>query len=194
MLLYPKDSPGKNSEVGCHALLQGNLCLYLYICLHLYLCQHLHLCLYLCHALQRTFRVQGLISISYGSCIGRGVLYHFLCLLHWQAGSLPLAPPGKSHLCLHPIPIHTSVSYIQRSHLYVFSICMHVSAPRPVSISMPTPVSISTSTPTSISVYTYIYVCVHDTSLQLCPTLCNPVDCSPPGSSVHGILQARIVE
>ena len=24
---------------------------------------------------------------------------------------------------------------------------------------------------------------------QLCPTLCDPVDCSPPGSSVHGILQ-----
>ena len=30
--------------------------------------------------------------------------------------------------------------------------------------------------------------------LQSCPTLCNPVDCSPPGSSVHGILQARILE
>ena len=30
--------------------------------------------------------------------------------------------------------------------------------------------------------------------LQLCPTLCNPMDCSPPGSSVHGILQARILE
>ena len=29
---------------------------------------------------------------------------------------------------------------------------------------------------------------------QLCPTLCNPVGCSPPGSSVHGILQARILE
>ena len=28
----------------------------------------------------------------------------------------------------------------------------------------------------------------------LCPTLCNPVDCSPPGSSVHGIFQARILE
>ena len=27
-----------------------------------------------------------------------------------------------------------------------------------------------------------------------CPTLCNPMDCSPPGSSVHGILQARILE
>ena len=29
---------------------------------------------------------------------------------------------------------------------------------------------------------------------QSCLTLCNPVDCSPPGSSVHGILQARILE
>ena len=29
---------------------------------------------------------------------------------------------------------------------------------------------------------------------QSCPTLCNPVDCSSPGSSVHGILQARILE
>ena len=29
---------------------------------------------------------------------------------------------------------------------------------------------------------------------QLCLTLCDPIGCSPPGSSVHGILQARIVE
>ena len=29
---------------------------------------------------------------------------------------------------------------------------------------------------------------------QSCPTLCDPVDCSLPGSSVHGILQARILE
>ena len=27
-----------------------------------------------------------------------------------------------------------------------------------------------------------------------CPTLGDPMDCSPPGSSVHGILQARILE
>ena len=31
-------------------------------------------------------------------------------------------------------------------------------------------------------------------SLQPCPTLGNPMDCSPPGSSVHGTLQARIME
>ena len=29
---------------------------------------------------------------------------------------------------------------------------------------------------------------------QLCPILCDPMGCSPPGSSVHGILQARILE
>ena len=31
-------------------------------------------------------------------------------------------------------------------------------------------------------------------SLHSCPTLCDPVGCSPPGYSVHGILQARILE
>ena len=39
-----------------------------------------------------------------------------------------------------------------------------------------------------------LYVGIHVKSLQSCPTLCNPMDCSPPGSSVHGILQARILE
>ena len=31
-------------------------------------------------------------------------------------------------------------------------------------------------------------------SLQSCPTLCNPIDSSPPGSPVPGILQARTLE
>ena len=30
--------------------------------------------------------------------------------------------------------------------------------------------------------------------IQLCPTLCDPMDFSPPGSFVYGILQARILE
>ena len=29
---------------------------------------------------------------------------------------------------------------------------------------------------------------------QSCPTLCTPTDCGPPGSSVHGLLQARILQ
>ena len=51
-LLYPWDSPGQKTGVGCHALLQ------------------------------RIFLTQGFNL-------------HLLNLLHWQAGSLPLAPPGK---------------------------------------------------------------------------------------------------
>ena len=31
-------------------------------------------------------------------------------------------------------------------------------------------------------------------SLQLCPTLCDPIDGGPPGSPIPGILQARILE
>ena len=36
--------------------------------------------------------------------------------------------------------------------------------------------------------------CVRAKSLQLCPTVCDPLDCSPPGSYVHGTLQGRILE
>ena len=31
-------------------------------------------------------------------------------------------------------------------------------------------------------------------SLQSCPTLCDPIDASPPGSPIPGILQARVLE
>ena len=39
-----------------------------------------------------------------------------------------------------------------------------------------------------------VCVCVCVLVIQSCLTFCNPMDCSPPGSSVHGILQARIQE
>ena len=38
------------------------------------------------------------------------------------------------------------------------------------------------------------YIGMHAKSLQSCPTLCDPVDCSPPGSSGRGILQTRTLE
>ena len=37
-------------------------------------------------------------------------------------------------------------------------------------------------------------VCVRAKSLQLCLTLCDPMDCSPSGSFCHGILEARILK
>ena len=39
-----------------------------------------------------------------------------------------------------------------------------------------------------------IQIHMHAKSLQSCPTLCGPMDYSPPGISVHGILQTRILE
>ena len=40
----------------------------------------------------------------------------------------------------------------------------------------------------------FLLQCMHAKSLQSCPTLCNPIDGSPPGSPVLGILQERILE
>ena len=39
-----------------------------------------------------------------------------------------------------------------------------------------------------------VKVCVHAKLLQSCLTLCDPTECSLPGSSVHEVLQARILE
>ena len=36
--------------------------------------------------------------------------------------------------------------------------------------------------------------CMHAQLLQSCQTLCDPMDCGLPGSSIHGIFQARILE
>ena len=44
------------------------------------------------------------------------------------------------------------------------------------------------------SVCVCVCVCVCVLVAQSCLTLCDPMDCSLPGSSVHGILQARILE
>ena len=59
----------------------------------------------------------------------------------------------------------------------------------------------SVPTPTSLTLLGYKAVVFKDShaataakSLQPCPTLCDPIDSSPPGSPVPGILQARTLE
>ena len=47
---------------------------------------------------------------------------------------------------------------------------------------------------TNSQICTNSQVCMCAKSLQSCPTLCNPMNCTLSGSSVHGILQARIWE
>ena len=44
-----------------------------------------------------------------------------------------------------------------------------------------------------INLPVYKHICVVLVA-QSCPTLCHPLDCSPPGSSIYGMFQARILE
>ena len=46
----------------------------------------------------------------------------------------------------------------------------------------------------SILILLEFYICLCAKLLQLCPTICDPMGCSPSVSSVHRILQARILE
>ena len=43
-------------------------------------------------------------------------------------------------------------------------------------------------------IFVFLFLTYFTLCAQSCPTLCDPVDCSPPGSSAHGIFQARILE
>ena len=52
---------------------------------------------------------------------------------------------------------------------------------------------IQSHTSQMLSFYLLVCVCVCVQSLQSCSTLCNPMDYGPPGSSVHGMLQARVL-
>ena len=119
----PWDSPGKNTGVGCHALLQG------------------------------IFPTQG--SNQY-----------LLCLLHWQADSLPLASLGKMFITI----------------LYVMEKRGHNLSAQQQGIVYIMVQLFCTFLPAAAK------------SLQSCPTLCDTIDGSPPGSPVPGILQARTLE
>ena len=87
-------------------------------------------------------------------------------LLHWQAGSLLSEPPGK------PTP---SRRIPEVGKLLLFYVLILSSL--------------------NLAQESRRQTCIGQSEVApSCPTLSNPLDCSPPGSSVHGILQARILE
>ena len=101
-----------------------------------------------------------------------------LCILYWQEGSLPVTPPGK------PLTYYASVvSNSVRPH-------------RQQPIRLPCPWD-SPGKNTGGGCHFHLQ-CMKVKSesevTQSCPTLCDPMDCSLPGSSIHGIFQARVLE
>ena len=107
------------------------------------------------------------------SILTQGSNLHLLYLLHRQAGSLLPVPPGKPYSpvdgqfgCFYFLAIINEA--ILRLHIisHLLNKYFHCT----------------------------LYMCVCVKSLQSCLTLWDPVDCSLPGSSVLGILQASILE
>ena len=81
----------------------------------------------------------------------------------------------------------------------------HQRSPLPIILTRPLPTMSTGPLSTSLLLFlickqvhlsqlSRFHACVHAKSLQSCPTPCDAMDHSPPGSSVHGILQARILE
>ena len=79
--------------------------------------------------------------------------------------------------------------WLRACYLTMMSIVLFICGPRMVRHTS----QMVRRTETKICVVCLAHVCVRLVD-QSCLILCNPVDCSPPGSSLHGILQARILE
>ena len=108
----------------------------------------------------------GLSRPPLGDLANPGIEPCLLLLMYWLAGSLPLMPHRKiTYLCSRELiwrsmPYHSFLSY---AFIVVFMHRFFL----------------------FVNVNTQI-ACMCAKSLQLCPTLCDPTDCSLPGSSVHG--------
>ena len=122
-----------------------------------------------------------------------------LCLLHWQAGSLPLVPnfmfmnmllEWNSFICRGLNLVVENYLQVRENHLcpVIFPITM---------FGLNQCGKTENQTVHDIGINTdlinVVHVCVCSVA-QSCPTLCNPMGCISPGPSVHGIFQARILE
>ena len=126
--------------------------------------------------------------------------------MHWECGVSATGPPGKSlkETFLQSLP------YKHRQEFFFFFWPSHAACkilvPR---LGMePQPLAMRAADPTTgrpgnspidrphnrIHPVTLFALCVCVKLHQSCLTLCSPTDCSLPGSSVPGILQARILE
>ena len=120
------------------------------------------------------------LRASWDFCFGTLVLY-----LHMPFGFFFFSASG-----LPPVSLSFSLSFI--------FLCLRISHYLCLKISMPPSLSNSLSFPPGpLRFFLPVFLsslCVCLLVAQLCPTLCDPMDCTQLGSPVHGILQARILE
>ena len=107
-----------------------------------------------------------------------------------QCSIIPI-PASSVGLCLHnPVGWRTCAEFYDVEWFW-FWVCLSELL---LCVAMEAWVQVLLPKKISISYHHQINTCMHAKSLQSCPTLCDPMYCSLPGSSVHGILQARILE
>ena len=128
------------------------------------------------------------------------LMYSFLCLLQSRPTIVPsqgfLLLPYYNHNHLPPSlpsPNPCQPLLLPLSHFSRFQLC---ATPQTAATRLPRPWD-SPGKNTGVG-YHFLLQCrkVRSESevAQSCPTLSNPMDCSRPGSSIHGIFQARVLE
>ena len=124
------------------------------------------------------------------SAIQKGSNFSLLCLLHWQMCRSPLAPLGKpTNTYIHTKSQTQLRQIIMHALFFRFFFFFLSFSYRPLQSIEQSALSYT------IGPYSCAVLGEEMCSIaQSCLTLCDPMDYNPPGSSVHGIFQARILE
>ena len=160
---------------------QGVLsCLYIYTIYNILFCDFIFI--QLCNIWFTSVLIGDffMLSYTYNFFFGfaQGVFFYLFCFA--SSSHLPLTTPCI--LCLR--------TPIQKIFNLIFQLCFFIISSIFVLLLFYFMIYFSSVMSVMIS-FSY---CMHAKLCQLCPTFCDSLDCSPPDSSVHGILQARILE
>ena len=127
--------------------------------------------------------LEGCHFLLQGIFLTQGSNLHLLHLLDWQVDSAPLVPSGE------PL-IHSSCVCCQVASVVSDSVRLHGLQPTRLLCPWDSP-----GKNTGVGCH-FLLQCmkVESEVTQSCLTLSHPMDCSLPGSSIHGIFQARVLE
>ena len=128
------------------------------------------------------------------SDLGAGRVSHLLLSYLSAFSYYSWASPGKNTGMACRFTLHQWTTFCQNASLCPVCLGWPCMAWLIASLSYTSPFAVTRLWSMKRILLFNIYMYAAAKSLQSCPTLCNPIDSSPPGSSVHGILQARTLE